>query len=625
MGLLDQVTETLRRSETGDDKYVKRLLYFFELRVPEGSTESDQTSYTYPLILPPTSIRISEPFAVEQAFTVDGGLYVEENGILARELTIEGNTGFRPRENKGQSDFDLILPTERASFTRKLTRKQTALIRALSGQRHFQFLQDHVFRVYGDLKRDPATSEGTELYFHNSKDDEHWRCVPLEFGGDRSGDAPVSYPYTFKLLLVEGVKAVEISEDKAVLDFVKDAYRMTKYGVGLIRAGLQDLSEVTGEINSVIQGGAVFITEAEAIATATENFLDGVDKIIKSPLAGINRTKSAMDASLAVVEKAAILGSSGTVPGSLINTIRKIQDGMSVISSYPENFQTSIQAAVESFNTQQSLSLSRTSVELQAAEDAGAPQTVRAFGKLGTGLLPGDRRRASDELGLGRNVARYTSAVERDIGNTDTIVNLAAKYMGDARKWKILAIFNALQPPYISPLGLHGTLAPGDKILIPNFAKSDRRRASPATLGVPVEAAAQEHFLGTDFLLEDVGNAGQADLAVDVEGGSTDFKISSGIPNLQQALRSRLRTERGSDILFRNLGVRRVVGIGITPIDLEQAQFSLIETVQTDPRISLVRNLRFTNAAESPDVLDVEIDAAVRGFTRPEKIRVSVQ
>ena len=111
MGILDLARENTRRVITRDDKYFKRMLYFFELRVPANGTQTPVPgSYLYPLVIPPTSLRMSEPFAVEKSFTLDGGLFVEENGILARELTVSGTTGFAPRVNKGQSDFDLILP-----------------------------------------------------------------------------------------------------------------------------------------------------------------------------------------------------------------------------------------------------------------------------------------------------------------------------------------------------------------------------------------------------------------------------------------------------------------------------------------------------------------------------------
>jgi len=636
VGILEIAREAQRRDRTGDDKYVggrggKRFVYFFELRVPEGATEAPVPGgYLYPLVLPPTSLRMSEPFAVEKSFTLDGGLFVEENGILARELTISATTGFRPRKNKQQSDFDLILPSEQKSFTRTIKRGQDALIEALSGQKHFQYLQDSVFRIYADLKRDPATSLGTELYFHNTKDDEHWRVVPLNFDLNRDGASPLTYPHEFKLLCVEGAADVSQapSEDATVLDAIKDAFAMSKFGVSLLEAGIADLSEIQNDLTTVLNNGPSLIDTVADVADATTRFLEGTERLVRVPANTLTRTNIALGAGLAAIDQDAtvlnLAASGGGVPAALVNTLRKLQDGLYVINSYPEQFQNSIEAIVEDFNRLQSLSLSKSAEELEAAEAAGPPQTVRGFGTLGTALLPGDRRRARDDLGLGRAVRRYTSAVERVIGQGDTIANLAARYLGNAREWKILAIFNGLQPPYISTQGLPFTLDVGDNILVPNFGKSQRRRASPATLGVSPDAPAEEHFLGTDLLLEDTAPNGLADFVIDTEGGSVDLRRVVGRLNLQQGIRTRIRTERGSDILYRNLGMRRVVGVGVSIVDLEQAQFSVVETVQADPRIANVRRIQFENTAEAPDVLEVDLEAVVRGFTRPVKIRTPV-
>lgn len=627
MTLLDLALEDNRRTLTRDDKYFRRMLYFFELRVPEGGTQAPiPGAYIYPLVMPPKSLRMSEPFTVEQSYTTDGGLFVEENGIIARELTVSGNTGFRPRVNKGQSDFDLILPPSRKSFSRKIQRRTIALLDALSGQKHFQYLQDSVFRTYGDLKRDPATSLGTELYFHIPKDDERWRVVPLSFDLERDGSSPVLYNYNFKLLLVEGDSNTTDpdTEDKAALDALKDNFRMLKYGVQVVETAVLDLAGVQSDLTNIINNGASLIDDAANIATAASLFLEGTDRFIHTPLNGVVRTKNALEAGLAALDAAVTLGSSSAVPGSLLNTLRKVQDGLLVLASYPENYQNSIEALVESFNAQQALATSQSAAALTAAEESAAPATIRSWGQLGTALLPGDRRRAREDLGLGRNVPKYTSAQERTVEMGDTLPNLSARFLGDARKWKQLAIFNALRAPYISEEDLPFTLKRGETILIPNFGKSQRRQLSLATLGVDPEAPAVEHFLGVDLLLEDV-SATQVDLVVDVAGGSVDVKLVRGLDNLSQGLVTRLRTERGSDVLYRNLGTRRVVGVGVTVVDVEQAQFTLVDALQADPRVIAVQGLRFDNLAESPDVLDVDTDVIVRGLTRPQKIRVAVR
>jgi len=616
--------ERSRQALTQDDKFFRRMLFFFELRVPgNASVTPTPQSYRYPLVIPPTSYSLSEPFVVEQTQTLDGGLYVEERGIVAREVRITGNTGVAPRRNPGQSTFDIILPPERKSYSRKLPQRARALLAALSGQRHFQFLQDSVFRTYADLKRDPATSGGTSLYFYVPKDDERWRAFPLSFDLTRDGASPFLYTYDIRLLVTEP-DGPPISEDKRVLDVVKNPFRMLKFGVQTVQSAILDLANIQGQLDNLITGGTSLIGDAAGIANAASAFLDGTDRLVKTPLQGVTRTKDAIEAGMGTLAQAQLLGSGPSVPGSLLNTLRKVQDGLLVLASYPEVYQTPVGAAVEAFNARQSLATSQTPDALEGARSATPPRTLREWRELGTSLLPGDYRRAREDLGLGSTVPRFSSAVERVVEQGDTLTTIAARFLGDARQWKILAVFNGLQPPFITEQRLPGTLRVGDKILVPSYGKASQRETSLATMGVAVDAPAEEHFLGVDFALSPVPGPGDlVDFVVDVENGSVDFKRVRGRENLTQGLTTRVMTEQGTVALYPTLGLRRVVGLGVTAIDVEQAQFSVIEAVSADPRVAAVSGLDFSNTAEAPDVITVDMDVSIRGIAKSERIQVT--
>lgn len=625
MGLFQLIAENARALRARDDKYLRSFVYFFELRIPAAvaAAAGSTPSLIYPLIIPPESYRMSEPFAVEKTPTNQSGLYIEENGILYRELSLSGTTGWKPRrfpKNTISATAGVVLlPPEGRSHSRTVPFN---IVEELSGQRHFQFLQDAVFRTYGDLKRDPSTSHDTELYFHNPKDDEHWRCIPERFEVSRDKSSQSLYRYDIQLLLVEGAAQLELrpTEDYTVLEALKNANLMLNYGVSLINSGLTDLSGVQEELRIAIQGSATILADVATIAAATTSFLQGTAQLITVPYAAVLSAGRALETALGAFNEAVILGSSGDVSGSVLNAFMRIGDGLDAIASYPDKFQKSVDAAVASFTAKQDISTSRTSAQLSQASTAAPPQTLRAFDSQGTALLPGDYVRASNELGLGRNTPRYQSAIERVIEHGDTLPNLAARYLGDARLWKFLAVFNDLRPPYISASGLPGTLTVGDPILVPSTSKAPEQRSTPTVLGVLTEAPAEEHALGTDFQLVEVSR-GQYDWAIDPDTGDVDAKIVSGVKNLQQGIRTRLITERGSDILYKQLGVQRVVGLGLTIVDLETAQLRLVESVQQDPRVAGVRNVEFQNGPPD-DALYVEMDVEVRGLTRPQKIIV---
>lgn len=625
MGLLDFITETARAERAQDDKYLKSYLYFFELRVPASVAKSSDRVFIYPLILAPESYRMTEPFAIEKTMTNGSGLWVEENGIIARELHLSGTTGWKPRAfprnavSTAGADA-LSLPPSGASFSRKA---QFNILEALSGQKHFQFLQDAVFRTYADLKRDLTTAGETELFFHNPKDSEHWRVHPMSFEMERTSQSQNLYKYNITLLCSEPASArgIRPSDDFTVLEALKNVDVMLNFGVNFLNSGINDLIGVQDELRRSIQGIATILEDASALATSTTRFLEGTATLIDVPYAAVLSLQNGLDTTLtAYYEQSALLGLVPDVDGSVLNTIRKISDSIAVIGSYPEKFQTALDKKVAAANDQQELSTSRTQDQLDEAARTAPPSTLRGFSLLGTALLPGDAARASNELGLGRNVPRYRSARAVPIERGDTLANLAGRYLGDARLWKFIAIFNDLTPPYISPHGFPGTLNVGDDILIPSTAPPQAALTTPGVLGVTADTDAEERTLGRDFGLYDDGT-GFYDWAIDVEGGSVDAKEVAGIPNLKQAIRSRLLTHRGEDILYKTLGVQRVVGLGITLVDLETAQIRLVAAVEDDPRVAGVRNIQFQNGPPA-DALFVEMDVEVRGLQRSERVTI---
>jgi hypothetical protein len=142
-------------------------------------------------------------------------------------------------------------------------------------------------------------------------------------------------------------------------------------------------------------------------------------------------------------------------------------------------------------------------------------------------------------------------------------------------------------------------------------------------------------LLGRDIaleLVEDESSPGNPvyDIPIDVEGGSVDVKTVAGLANLSQGLTLRLNTEKGTDTLYKRLGLERVVGLNIAPLDLETMRFRLSQAIQQDPRIASVRQVVFqgldNNAELDPsiplDAVVADITAEVRGFTEGVNVRL---
>lgn len=616
----EAIKERIRRGLTGDDKYTKSLPYFFELIVPGEVGGVFGTNYLFPLVLNPEEISMTENFSVAETPTQGGGLFVEEGGIISRQLSIRGTTGFKPRPFKG-SNFVGIQTAERRSYNRM--NASSAPIAAISGQRHFQFLQDAVFRTYADLKRDPSTAEETRLLFHNPKDDEHWLVVPQSFRLERSSHARtrVAYDYAIELLVVDAAEANnrDFSEDKSLFEQLKDGLRAAKNFVDGINGMIRDVTAMVDELRRFVKDiGKVLNGFAEFVNTVSD-FVGGVDALIRAPKQTL---VNLLDNLEAATERLA--DSVNGIPDTIVNSFRKGADSSYALAAHPEVFVTAIQATLQSVTRAAELTTSRTQTQLAAAQGTTVP-SLRAAAKLGTANLPGDLDRSRAEQGLGRAQPQYQSAKEYELTSTDTLQSLAAGYLGDARLWRHIAVLNNLKYPFISDVGLPGTLGRGDKILIPSFAKAPEARALQAVLGAERESALRERLLGVDFRFEEQNISGKLfDFQIDTDHGSIDRKLVRGVDCLKQGCLLRLRTEQGTAILYKRFGMLRIVGTGAGAIDDEILRFRIGQTIAADPRIAAVRQVNLVaTEGQSADVLEPEIWAEVRGLAGTEVFRLS--
>jgi hypothetical protein len=630
------ISEASRASANRDVLFYTKPVYFFELRVP-AEVGVVGTSFLFPLALNPQEITMDEPFTVEATPTQGGGLYVEENGIVQRMLRIRGHTGFKPRKLEATAGLGFILKPEKASFGRQIPPViandlgTDAVGKGLSGQRHFQWLQDKVFRTYADLKRDPTTALDTKLIWHNQKDDEHWVVVPKQFTMTKQASRPVTYEYNIELLVVDKADSADIeqSEDKGLIDKLKDKIRQIQGGIDLARGAVADVTAAVGEIRSIVGNVDQILDSVNQVADAASAFVQGVTDLIETPLSLVQSLNDTLDETNAFLTELVELETTvQTLPDNLHQSFRQMVDSMEQITSYPESFAKPADKVLRDQQARQQLSTNTSAAALSGAA-AAAPTTLDGFRQLGTGLMPGDAEKAKADSTLGRVVPQYTSAKAQKIQRGDTLQSLAAKFLGDARLWKNIAITNGLKPPFISDIEIRdltrgsplpNTLGRGDSILIPSFAKSPAAQPLLTTHGVRPEEPNEVHLLGRDFMLAEDPVTRRITIPIDVEGGAVDAKYVAGLPNLQQGIKTRLDTERGSDILYQLLGVQAVVGLTNKTIDVEAAKFRVGEAITMDPRIAALVQIEFE--ATGDDRLATDMTVEVRGFSEPLQLRI---
>ena len=654
---LKYIREMVRQSLMEDSNFLKRYLYFFEMWVPtDVATWGGYFGFLFPLILPPTAYSMEEPFTVEVTPTQGGGLYVEENGIVQRTIRISGHTGFKPRPLKLRlgDAYPATVPMTKRSHGRELPR---TILDKISGQRHFQYLQDSVFRTYGDLKRDPTTAKDTKLMFHNPKDQEHWIVVPQRFTLDRDASSPLLYRYNIELLVVgdAGEVRADFSEDKGIMDSIKDFMRTVKNAIDMVTGAFNDLTAMVNEIKIFINGIATILDAVSGILLAAGDFVDGVTELVETPFESIQSSWKGLEDALQNLQDRVNPDDPATPPAGLpdatINRLRTMQAGLELMGMYPAIYISSAEVTMKQIREEQEPGRKFGEARLTEALGSEPPTSFDEVNARGTRLTPGDALSARGAVTTGSALKKYKSVRQVTVEQGDTLMGLAARYMGDARAWQYIAIANGLKPPFIdsqasiplvagvgtgstvsgiasgadeSPFG--NTLGIGSKILIPSNLKSTIDLPILPVAGARVEESAEDQFLGTDLKLEAVSGiegSGHAmyDIPIDTDLGGMDAMTVSGMNNLKQAVITRLVTEKGTDTLYRAVGMQRVVGLGFSPLDLEMAKFRARESIGSDPRIAAVRNLMLK---QDGDALEIDMRAEVRGFAESRPVRATV-
>lgn len=168
-----------------------------------------------------------------------------------------------------------------------------------------------------------------------------------------------------------------------------------------------------------------------------------------------------------------------------------------------------------------------------------------------------------------------------------TVVDLAAKYLGDALKWPDIVQLNNLKPPFTTDdinSTLEGVLKPGDTLLIPlNTAPGTSRNDVLQRLPINSNLNAIERNLGIDLMLNSNG-----DLAV----ANNDFRLVAGVQNALQALGLKFKTTPGELRYHPGYGFPLEVGqknTDITPTDVYDAVSSCI---LSDDRFVDIKNLQ---------------------------------
>lgn len=577
----------------------------YVVRGPDGSTASvselregfrqgfvfellDLTRAATPLavhvmVLNPIRYTLSEPFQIQLTPGEDNKVVKEGNGIIVREITLEGTFGLSKKRAQG------FVGAQGSG-------------NPLSGTEHFNELRN-LFRRYSALKKDPAQNANVVLIFHALRDDDHFIVEPREFNTPRdAARTRVHYDYRITMAATDEatVSGLHQTVDQSGFNFndalrdINEAFNDGRAAFAEVTANLSNIKRQVGNIQAVMGNAAQMLN-------SVGNFISGASELIQFPIqlcATITDQLATAGDTLIDVTSNAVVSTVETVTfRENSRSMRRLESAIDRIAMYNDKFQELAQRIETVFDGERRI----TNADVQSSGQGSAPGAG--------GVTVGSRTRVvggSDGRLAGLEVPRSSGFRSVQVDRTDTVESIAVQA---GTTPEAIIIINNLIPPYITSEGGPGILQPGDSVLVP--ASTSSSEASTG-FGALTYLTPDEALYGVDVAIDDAvfGAVGQFEIAVDVTGGAEDVALRRGVPNVVQGTEITINTERGTTVFIPELGIRRNVGIKGTLQHVLLASITLREALLSDPRVSDIQSSR---VVLDGDVLSQEITAVISG------------
>lgn len=606
--------EAARRALNDDGKFLDEHFFFFELTVPPSALTdggSSSLSILFPLVIAPEVYQLSEPFTLNASPGVDGGLSIEENGIIVRHLHIAGHFGWKPRKLPGMDLGEVNLSVRHMDYDVRGRWSGEKL----SGQRHFHFFEDRIVRRYGVLKRDPATARGTELRLHNPKDDEHWMVAPQNFSV-RLGARQIPYRYELDALVYERASndmlLTSASSDKTRKKLTANSRVTAKIAAKELIAQMQAAAaQASGWVRSKINSVMAVIKKVTDLARAALAFARSAANTISMPFKAV---KSLLSEINGIIDQA--LNLPADVAFLVAAQWRAVRDQVIVLMALKDRFNEGWERLKDAGRSLRGV-FSRSEYDMRKAA-LFPPRTREEIAAAALSPAPGDLA-ARGLRALPTETPEFAATRQYVVRAGDTLDGLAVRLMGDVRYASIIASLNDLEPPYFSTTPLPGVVTPGMSIVVPTMATGRdgaTGAVAPTFPGRPIE----ERMLGTDIKVR-WGSDGLYDFVL--SGDRKDVAKVSGVPNLLQATVKRVRERRGSSQLFPNRGRHPSISVGSRAIERASAAIRVRDALLQDPRIASV--VAVQTQPQSPDTIPVEAKVYLKGLSDSTTVQIPEQ
>jgi hypothetical protein len=534
-------------------------------------TATKKALMTKALVLNPRVYTLTEPFASTLTPTEDNTVVAEENGVIIREIVLEGTTGLKQKAEDALGRGGSI-GTE------------------ASGVDHFYQLRD-VFREYSILKQDPARSPFIQMVFHDVKADDHFIVVPRAFETPRDASTSrMHLNYRITLAAIQQLPPPRPpGEDPLLgeLGSLGDTIKTITQAMHVSRSLLVEAIDLVELYRERIRDPELFFESAALSINAVHDFVDGVTVNI-----ALGQEFHAASKDLVEDVEEQLENDIDEPPDVQTRRegrrMRRLRKSMTESHQFRETFEPSLgDQQARFFAADRNL----TDTDL-AGNLAGAEQGTRT--RLARGGGNGD----------GYDLGSFSGSNSETVEAGDTVDSIAAR--ANVPRDAIVTL-NNLKYPYITAGGGPGTLKPGDTILVPVRSSGTRIGAQPTDLYLTPD----DILYGTDMALDELlAQEGVFDIAVDELHGGQDTQIVRGKNNVVQGVQITIGTEKGTTTFLSDLGMRPLVGTKGTVANMLLASLYLREAILSDSRI---RGIDSTRIVLEGDVLTQEITPQLIG------------
>lgn len=535
------------------------------------------------MVLNPVKYSLSEPFSVVLTPAEDDTVVAEENGIIVREISLEGTFGLNERRARG------FIGAQGGG-------------NPLSGTDHFQHLRN-LFRRYSALKKDPSQAANIQLIFHALRDDDHFIVTPRQFDTPRDSQRTrVHYEYRITMAAIAEATTSGLQRQGRQSDFgaqlgntvrdINEAFNDARAGIAEVTANLDQIRRKVGNINTIMNN-------AIQVVNAVGGFISGATALINFPLQLVANivegVDNAADTLLQSVEGAAF-----GVFDENARSLRRISAAVDRIALFPDRFEDTTQRIEDLYQGER---------RVTSADVASGVSSTPGPG----GATVGTRTRVvsgSDGRLAGLSIPRGTGLRGVVVARTDSLESIAT---AAGTTPEAVIIINELRPPYITGAGGPGIAKPGDILLVP----ADIGGGGGDPRGINDFLDPEEALYGVDIALDpiELERNGRFEILVNEANDPEDAGLSRGIANVVQGTEITIGTEIGTTAFIPQLGIRRNVGSRGTAQHVLLASLTLREALLQDTRISSIESSRVVFDSSTGE-LSQEITPIVSGQRR---------